>query len=93
MSIGIRKKLHHFIDSIEDKKAEAIYTLFEDEIENDTDVKRLNLIKEEREQYLRGEGKSYEWKEVKKMALDKSERQNYKLEIRHLAAIEVLYAI
>lgn len=29
----IRNKLHKFIDTIEDKKAEAIYTLFEDEIE------------------------------------------------------------
>lgn len=31
----IRQKLHHFIETIEDKKAEAIYTLFEDEIEQD----------------------------------------------------------
>lgn len=31
----IRHKLHKFIDTIEDKKAEAIYTLFEDEIEQD----------------------------------------------------------
>ncbi|HUZ58994.1 MAG TPA: hypothetical protein VMU83_09445 [Hanamia sp.] len=29
----IRKKLHQFIETIEDKKAEAIYTLFEDEID------------------------------------------------------------
>lgn len=34
-TIGIRQKLHQFIDTIEDKKAEAIYTLFEDEIEQD----------------------------------------------------------
>jgi hypothetical protein len=32
---NIRQKLHQFIDTIEDKKAEAIYTLFEDEIEQD----------------------------------------------------------
>ena len=31
----IRQKLHQFIDTIEDKKAEAIYTLFEDEIDQD----------------------------------------------------------
>jgi hypothetical protein len=31
----IRRKLHQFIDTIEDKKAAAIYTLFEDEIEQD----------------------------------------------------------
>jgi hypothetical protein len=29
---GIREKLHHFIDTLEDKKAVAIYTLFEGEI-------------------------------------------------------------
>ena len=34
-TINIRQKLHQFIDTIEDKKAEAIYTLFEDEIEQD----------------------------------------------------------
>lgn len=31
----IRNKLHKYIDTIEDKKAEAIYTLFQDEIEQD----------------------------------------------------------
>ncbi|HEY2726163.1 MAG TPA: hypothetical protein VGI61_03245 [Parafilimonas sp.] len=75
MSSEIREKLHQFIDSIEDRKAEAMYALFENEIENDSDVKRLNLVNEEREKYLKGEGKSYSWKEVKQMALNKSERQ------------------
>ncbi len=32
---AIRKKLHQFIETIEDKKAEAIYTLFENEIDQD----------------------------------------------------------
>jgi hypothetical protein len=32
-TLSIRQKLHQFIDSIEEKKAEAIYTLFEEEIE------------------------------------------------------------
>lgn len=31
----IRKKLHQFIETIEDKKAEAIYTLFETEIDQE----------------------------------------------------------
>ena len=31
-TIAIRKKLHQFIDNIEEKKAKAIYTLFEKEI-------------------------------------------------------------
>ena len=69
---SIRQKLHQFIDSIEDKKAEAIYTLFEDEI--DTDVLRRKLIQAEREKYIRGEGESYSWEEVKQMAVDKDRR-------------------
>lgn len=33
-TIAIRKKLHEFIDNIEEKKAKAIYTLFEEEIKH-----------------------------------------------------------
>jgi hypothetical protein len=57
---------------MEDKKAEAIYTLFEDEI--DTDVQRRKLIQAERENYLRGEGKSYSWEDIKEMAIHKEKR-------------------
>jgi predicted transcriptional regulator len=31
-TVAIRKKLHLFIDEIEEKKVKAIYTLFEEEI-------------------------------------------------------------
>ena len=31
-TIAIRKKIHEFIDNIEEKKAKAIYTMFEGEI-------------------------------------------------------------
>ncbi len=71
---GIREKLHHFIDNMEDKKAEAIYTLFENEIDADNDSLRRNLVKEERAKYLRAEGSSYTWEEVKEMAADKQKR-------------------
>lgn len=71
-AINIRQKLHEFIDIIEDKRAEAIYTLFEAEIENDAQRKRL--IHAEREKYLREEGKLYSWNEVKEMALNKEKR-------------------
>jgi len=69
---GIRQKLHRFIDTIGDKKAEAIYTLFEDDM--DTDAPRKRLIQSEREKYLRGEGQSYSCDEVKEMALNKEKR-------------------
>jgi len=31
---AIRERLHHFIDTIEDKKAAAIYTMFEESIKD-----------------------------------------------------------
>ena len=72
MQTNIRQKLHQFIDTIEDKKAEAIYTLLESEM--DTDLQRHKLIMAEREKYINGEGKSFSWGEVKQMALDKEKR-------------------
>ena len=32
----IRKRLYHFIETAEEKKVQAIYTIFEDEINQDT---------------------------------------------------------
>lgn len=71
-TINIRERLHQFIDTIEDKKVAAIYTLLEDEME--PDVQRKKLIMAERERYLRGEGRSYSWEDIKAMAIDKTKR-------------------
>lgn len=71
-TLNIRQRLHHFIDTIEDKKAVAIYTLLEDEM--DADAQRKKLVIAEREKYLKGEGRSYSWEEVKAMATDKTMR-------------------
>ncbi len=68
----IRQKLHQFIDTIEDKKAAAIYALLEDEM--DTTSQRKKLVMAEREKYISGEGKSFSWEEVKKMATNKTKR-------------------
>lgn len=57
--INVRRRLNELIDTIEDKKAEAIYNLLVDE--TDLDEKRKKLISLERERYLRGEGRSYSW--------------------------------
>jgi hypothetical protein len=35
---------------------------------------RKQLIQEERQKYLRGEGKSFGWEEVKEMAINKDKR-------------------
>ncbi|HXB35205.1 MAG TPA: hypothetical protein VNV35_17370 [Puia sp.] len=42
---------------------------------------RKNLIREEREKYLRGEGKSFSWDEVKNMALNKDQRHGRKQDL------------
>jgi hypothetical protein len=67
-----KQKLHALIDALEDKKAEAIYTLLENEVY--TDDHRRKLILAERAQYLAGKGESYSWDEVKQMAVNKEER-------------------
>ncbi len=38
------------------------------------DAQRRRLIMAEREKYLRGEGKSYTWEEVKDLAMNKEKR-------------------
>ena len=68
----IRLKLHQLIDTLEDKKAVAIYTLFENEIS--VEMKRKSLIDAERNNYLSGKGKNYSWSEIKDMALHKEKR-------------------
>lgn len=37
-SVILREKLHHFIDSVEEKKLKAMYVIFEDEIEEQEDI-------------------------------------------------------
>jgi hypothetical protein len=68
----MRQKLHQFIDSMEDKKAAAIYALLEHEL--DTDAYRKQLVLLERQKYLAGEGASHNWEDVKQMALHKEKR-------------------
>jgi hypothetical protein len=45
-------------------------------LREETDVVdlRKQIIQEERQKYLRGEGKSFNWEEVKEMALNKDKR-------------------
>lgn len=68
----IREKLHQFIDTTDDSKVEAIYTLLLDDIESG--ALRRNLVLEERQKYLLGVGKSFSREEVKEMALSKEKR-------------------
>lgn len=42
--------------------------------ETDTADLRKQLIQEERQKYLQGEGRSFSWEEVKEMAVNKDKR-------------------
>ncbi len=68
-NIECSSTMHQFMDIIEVKKAEAIYTLFIDEM--DADTTRKSLVQMERDKYLQEEGKSFSWDEVKEMAMNK----------------------
>lgn len=69
----IREKLHKIINEMDDQKAEAVYSLLLGELE--TDSFRRQLIRYEREKFMRGEGESYSWDEVKQMAVNKLKRR------------------
>ena len=43
---------------------------------DDMDDLRRQLVMEEREKYLKGEGRSYSWEEVKAMAANKGKRND-----------------
>jgi hypothetical protein len=67
-TVALRQKLHQFIDSIEEKKIKAIYTLFENEIEQSevvyTDEFKAELDK--RVAYYRNGGKMISSTEMNK---------------------------
>ena len=69
----IKVKLHEEIEHSDSKLLKMIYALVREYHDSDDTLmdKRKLLIREERERYLRGEGKSYSWEEVKKMATGK----------------------
>lgn len=69
---NIKVKLHQIIDEMDGEKAEFIYSLLKGELEISSF--RKQLIRYEREKFLRVEGESFSWDEVKQMALNKLNR-------------------
>jgi len=68
-TLTLRKKLHNFIDSIEQDKLEAIYTILKNDMEEDSlltlsQKKELDLRLEE---YMNDKGKNYSWNEALKV--------------------------
>jgi hypothetical protein len=57
----IKGKLHHYIDTADEKKLQAIYTILEDEIEGEYFYTgdEIKTFYDRREKHLNGESKSY----------------------------------
>ena len=67
-TIAIRKKLITYLADADDKKVKAIYTLFEDEINQEESFKltdaHLKILDERRAKHVSGKSKSHSWQEV-----------------------------
>ncbi|MBO9567171.1 MAG: addiction module protein [Niastella sp.] len=67
-NIAIRKKLMTYLADADDKKVKAIYTLFEDEINQEESFKlteeHVKILDERRAKHLSGKDKSSSWQEV-----------------------------
>jgi len=69
-TIILRDKLHQFIDSVEERKIQALYIMFEEEIEIKSidefslTAKEIEDLDKQRENYLLGKSKTYSWEEI-----------------------------
>jgi putative addiction module component (TIGR02574 family) len=67
-----REKLHHFIDTADDKQVKSIYSIFEDQIapkyDHWEDEEFLNEIDQRIQDYESGKDKGLSWDEVKTKA-------------------------
>lgn len=66
---AIRKKLISYIADADDKKVKGLYMLVEDDMPGAAHFKlssdQMNIVEEERAQYMKGEGQSLSWEESK----------------------------
>ena len=70
---AIRNKLHEYIDTADERKLQAIYTILEDEIEDAYifNEEEIALFNERRNKHLSGESKSYTIEESLQMIREK----------------------
>lgn len=66
----IRQQLHDYIDSAEDKKLKAIYTLLEDDINDEFTLtaEQKKELDRRYDDYMNGVGETYTWEETIAMA-------------------------
>lgn len=72
---AIRKKLINYLESADEKKVQAVYTIFEDEINESSEFSltkdQLDILNRERENHLKGKSKSYTWDQAKEIIRSK----------------------
>lgn len=72
---AMRKKLINYIADADEKKVKGLYMLVEDDMAKNEDFKlsdvQLEIVEEEREKYLKGQGESYSWEAAKKIIRSK----------------------
>lgn len=70
----IRQKLHQYLESAEENKIKAIYTMLEAELNAQESFilseAQIALLEKERTLHLQGKSKSYNWDEVKRKIKD-----------------------
>lgn len=73
----IKKHLYNAIEEIDDEAfLQAVYTIVSSKMENveyKLTSEQLQILEDRREKYIRGEGKSYTWDEVKDRIRKKDE--------------------
>jgi hypothetical protein len=71
-TVEIKTKLHEQIEHSDEKLLKMIYAIIQEYNGPDSlEQRRLFLVEEERGKYISGEGNSYSWDEVKRMAITK----------------------
>ncbi|MDB5199647.1 MAG: hypothetical protein JWO92_1610 [Chitinophagaceae bacterium] len=67
----IRKKLISYLENADEKKVKAVYTIFEEEINEENSFKlseeHIKILDSERQKHLSRKSKSYTWEDAKKI--------------------------
>ncbi|MGH2644261.1 MAG: hypothetical protein ACRDE2_09950 [Chitinophagaceae bacterium] len=74
----IRKKLIRYMETAEERKVKALYTIIEDEIKEENDDWDDDLIKELNKRssdFTKGTIKTYTWEETKQAAIRQSKKK------------------
>lgn len=72
-TVDLKDKLHEEIEHSDEKLLKMIYALVTEyhADTDDIDDARMKLVLAEREQYLKGDGQTYTWQQVKDMAINR----------------------